>query len=516
MKKQPIKIAAVIDIGSSAVRMQIAQWNGEEILPLDRVEQAIHLGQEVFNIGQISFETVRKLSQILTSFLELAHEYGIKKVRTTATTAMREATNRLQVVNQIFLETHLEVEVLEDQEVNSLMFDVMLRDELTTDAKTLLVFAGTGITGLALCQDKQISFTHSLDMGMLKTASMLRAFTEETRHFDQAVQEYYLCNLSQLLGISDFSGIEHIYLNSGYVGLLHRLLQHDDQPTTHTISMSEMEQLYQSHQKMTLYQIASRYQLSEEESGAIYYILTLVHCLYQLLGCSVLSLSSARLTDATLSLLLLPEAKRIYNNTKTQGALRTALSTAMHYRCYYPHTLYVMQMADALFEALGKLHNFSPHQRLLLESACILSEIGNYTNTRNPSRTSADLVLNMQLYGLNKHEVFLIAGIISPDDILDLQSKDWNSVEYENDVLFISKMNALLRLACALDYSQQQKGQLQSTQLEKGILTIQMGVHEDYSLEKWIFEHQISYLEKSFGITTVLATEPVLPKEDEI
>ena len=56
------KVAAVIDIGSSDVKMQISQVRNKEIIPLNTLEYPLKLGHEVFNYGKISFECLRELS----------------------------------------------------------------------------------------------------------------------------------------------------------------------------------------------------------------------------------------------------------------------------------------------------------------------------------------------------------------------------------------------------------------------------------------------------------------------
>ena len=60
--------AAVIEIGSSAVRMRVSQLKHGEIEMLDSLEYPVFFGHEVFTTGRISFESLRQLSSILTKF----------------------------------------------------------------------------------------------------------------------------------------------------------------------------------------------------------------------------------------------------------------------------------------------------------------------------------------------------------------------------------------------------------------------------------------------------------------
>ena len=81
--------AAVIEIGSSAVRMRVSQLKHGEIEMLDSLEYPVFFGHEVFTTGRISFESLRQLSSILTKFTTALEGYNCKNVRVVSSTVMR-------------------------------------------------------------------------------------------------------------------------------------------------------------------------------------------------------------------------------------------------------------------------------------------------------------------------------------------------------------------------------------------------------------------------------------------
>ena len=105
--------AAVIEIGSSAVRMRVSQLRRGEIETLDALEYPVYLGHEVFNDGRISFEGLRLLSSILEKFTAALADYGCKNVRVVSSTVMREAENRSFVADQLKIHNNLNLEILE-------------------------------------------------------------------------------------------------------------------------------------------------------------------------------------------------------------------------------------------------------------------------------------------------------------------------------------------------------------------------------------------------------------------
>lgn len=501
MKKSNVKVAAAIDIGSSVVRMQIAQWNGKTLSTLEELERGIHMGQEVFTAGRISFETVRTLSGILEEFTELAKEYGPTRIQAVATTALREADNQALVLDRIRIRNRLDISVLDEVEVNSLIFDAMLRERAPKAGKTLIVYAGTGTIGLALREGEQISFTHSMETGLLKIMEMLRSVTEQTRRFDQVTREYLDRYLAPLLEMADFSVVDGLIFNNGYMEPLLSLFGAVEQGRGVTLKAEEIRAVWAEHRVLSLHQIASRYSMSSEDGGMLYATLALLDGLLEMTGASRVLCSRARLTDALVGIALLPRARRSYRESMTEGTIATTFAISSHYHSDRNHILHQLNIAFALFESLRRLHGLSPRQHILLQVACILHEIGEYTNTKNPQLTSADLVKNMQIYGLSSHETRLVAHMLLPGgfpDELPLSGED---------ELFVAKMHALLQLADALDASHLQKAAVERIELVENRLEIHLRSNADFTLEWWMFQQAAPLLRETFGIDPELYVE---------
>ena len=142
-----------------------------------------------------------------------------------------------------------------------------------------------------------------------------------------------------------------------------------------------------------------------------------------------------------------------------------------------------------------------PKKRLLLELAAILHEIGYYVNSKNHLLSTYDLIKNSDIYGMTQEEVNLI-GIIA--SYCEFSVPDYDDHEYqrltEKNRLFVDKLVAILRLANALDRSQNQKLQSLTVRLKEEILTLTGVSDEDMHLEQWAFEECAPFFEEVFGI----------------
>lgn len=114
-------IAAVIDIGTIAIRMVIAEvGNKNEIRYLEQLQKPVRFGKDVFKTGRLSNAAMRQGVNILRDFKSVIDGYGIKRVHAIATSAVREAQNRDNFIDQIYVRTGIEVEILEGAEENRL------------------------------------------------------------------------------------------------------------------------------------------------------------------------------------------------------------------------------------------------------------------------------------------------------------------------------------------------------------------------------------------------------------
>src|ERR1700729_3728587 len=95
---EPIRVvrpAAVIDIGTSSIRMAIAEIDSAGgVRTLETLSQAVDLGKDTFTKGSIEKATIEKCVEILKSYRQRLREYQISRddqIRVVATRAVRGA-----------------------------------------------------------------------------------------------------------------------------------------------------------------------------------------------------------------------------------------------------------------------------------------------------------------------------------------------------------------------------------------------------------------------------------------
>ena len=108
---------AAIDVGSNSVHMVVADLGRDGHLEVvDRVKEMVRLGRRTFMTGRLSEESMELAVRALKNFERLAHVRRVERMRAVATSAVREARNRVQFIRRLRRETGIRVEVISGAE----------------------------------------------------------------------------------------------------------------------------------------------------------------------------------------------------------------------------------------------------------------------------------------------------------------------------------------------------------------------------------------------------------------
>ena len=185
--------------------------------------------------------------------------------------------------------------------------------------------------------------------------------------------------------------------------------------------------------------------------------------------------------------------------------LTSAENLAKRYLTNEKHRKSTVKFALHLFDQLKKLHRLGKRERLLLQIASSLDDIGNFINSHGHYRHSAYILQATKLIGLSDEENKIIADIARYHSVESpaFEQAHYRHIEADSQII-VAKLAAILRLADALDDSGKQKIQKISVSLKKDSLVITASSSHNLALEKWAFNHKAKLFEEVFGIKPVL------------
>ena len=172
MKRFKIKKLAAIDIGSNAVRLLIANTYIEDNHPtykkISLIRLPIRLGNDVFSNGKISQKKIEILTEGVKIFRSIMKIHKVSKYIAVATSAMRGAKNAKKIIDKIYKETKLKVEVISG-DIEAAYILKLFKDNLNIKNENyLFIDVGGGSTEVNLSTNGKIIASESFKVGTVR------------------------------------------------------------------------------------------------------------------------------------------------------------------------------------------------------------------------------------------------------------------------------------------------------------------------------------------------------------
>lgn len=505
-KKSAARAAAVIEIGSNNVRMRVSQWAKGNVMTLDRLEYPVNLGHDVFSNGDISFDSLRELSSVLSKFTAALRSYNIDKPKVISCTALREAKNRALVVDQLKVRNGLKVSVLEDSQEKAYIYKEVIErlgNVSLHSGNTLIAYVGSGSIGIAVYDGQKIVYSQNISMGALKLHDALSRLRQQAEDFYHIIEEY-LDTIFNRIAIEGFQ-VNNLIVTGSQLELIARLCKAEGSP--YQINVQELSALYQSIRSATVESIAIRFGITEERAALLYTSLSIYESLLRFCPQTETVISPlVDISEAMLRYLLVPKAEVGLSTYLRESALACAETTAKGFGCNLEHSAAIAQIACQIFDKLKKVHGLDDSKRLLLELASTLHSCGSFVNVRQHNQCTFDLIQGMDLFGLRQREVLetaFVAGSIS-NNLTTEENPDFAWLPIEERIV-ISKLAAIFRLANALDKSHRHKLRDLKIHLEDDQVIFKAKAADNTLLERWAFEDSAQFFKEVFGLSPELS-----------
>jgi exopolyphosphatase/guanosine-5'-triphosphate,3'-diphosphate pyrophosphatase len=138
--------------------------------------------------------------------------------------------------------------------------------------------------------------------------------------------------------------------------------------------------------------------------------------------------------------------------------LASARSLAARYRYDEAHASSVARLATRLFDLLAAEHSLGARDRLLLEVAALLHDIGSFVSLRGHHKHSMYLLQASEIFGLTRDDMLIVGNIARYHRRGTPQKSHPEFTRLARDErVRVMKLAAMLRLANALDAEHEQK-----------------------------------------------------------
>ena len=255
------KTYAAIDIGSNAARLLIkridqnaAKRSGFKKLLLLRVP--LRLGFDVFKAGKLSKKKMEQVVRLLKAYRQLMKIYGVETYRACATSAMRDAKNGKEVMQEVKKETGITIEIISGQEEARMIYENHVECMQDRKGNYMYVDVGGGSTEINLLSDGMLCVSASYNLGTVRLLN--DAVKPEV--WERLATELAL--LTQ--GMTDIS----IIGSGGNINKLYRLAEKKDRKRQ-CFTVAALRELYEELLPLTPEERMDQYALKQDRADVI-------------------------------------------------------------------------------------------------------------------------------------------------------------------------------------------------------------------------------------------------------
>jgi exopolyphosphatase/guanosine-5'-triphosphate,3'-diphosphate pyrophosphatase len=473
--------------------------------PVDFLEQPAPLARDIFRSGSVSLSTTERVVSIIKGYQKTLAELGVHPqgiTRAAATNILSEARNQETVINRIRVACGLKVGTIDDGEMTRLIYlktrrrlqglPAMRRDT------TLVVHVGPGNTRALLFQNGRITRYTSYRLGTHRTREAVEASHAEGPALLRVIREHAYGNLAQIR--FDYSDVQI----DGLV-LIGYEIQSIAVPLTRGSSACPLKTLRQFTAEaagMSDVELVKRFHLDYQTAEALLPALEINLAVAETLKLEDVHIPTSDYEQGLLHDLLV---SRDLSGAFAEDVLRSARILAERYQSDPSHGEHVGNLCARLFSELADLHHLTAHDALLLQVAAILHEVGTYVSPRAHHKHSEYLILNSEVFGLDRNDVAIVAQIARyhRHSVPTLDHPVYAGLANE-DRIRVCKLAALLRVADALERTHAQRVSKIEFHRENGKLRLRLPGLGDAAVERLAMASKADLFEQVFGLSVMI------------
>ena len=506
----PPKLVAVIDIGASSIRMQIAEIHADATIHrLESFEQAVAIGKDSFIRGRIDKSTIEDCVHVLQIYRQKLDEYGItdpRAIRVIGTSGVQEASNRLAFQDRMYIATGFELERFDQAELHRVTFvgisPFISRNRQIFRDPTLVCEVGGGTTEFLLLEGDQIRFARSYRLGALRLRKTLEAYDAPLAQSRQLMEAQILQTLQQVCEHAEHPKITNLITMGGDMRFAVREL--GGQPLDGGLTEIPLDRLRRFTDQIleqSTDRLATQYHLSLPEADALGPALLTNSLIARQMNVRRLFVAPVNLRDGLIQEM---SGGGSSEAIRTQ-VLRSAKQIGRKFHYDEPHATHVSQLCCAMFDQLPELHRLDRRYREILHMGALLHEIGMYISAQSYHKHSLYLIRHSEFFGIRALDVELIGLVARYHRRATPQPRHDGYSNLDRDQrVSVAKMAAILRVAKALDASRAQRVRDIECSVVGKQLIISIPHPIDLSLETLELNRTAGMFEDIFGLRVVV------------
>jgi exopolyphosphatase/guanosine-5'-triphosphate,3'-diphosphate pyrophosphatase len=496
---------AAIDIGSNSIRMLAAEVNPQSMQVLAADRQVVRLGKTVFLEGKLAATEIELACQVLARMADQYRKLDVMGVRAVGTAALRDASNRDEFLARASAILGYPVEVISGLEEARLIHLGVQNMWPHPKQRVLMMDVGGGSAELILSEGGRLVEAFSKPLGALRlTEVFLKSDPPNLRELAR-MQKYIQERIAGPVARFGTAKVDRMIATSATAAATVCAVNHVRRSRRDRADRLQATgpQLRQLFRDVSSRDAGGRAKITGIGPRRAEIIVAGVAVLNEVvlelrlnrLYYSVAGVREGIIADLSHRQVGIEQARLNADERRAVRALGSRYGvSALHVRK-------VAELAGMLFQGLGPLHRLPLAKGRLLEAAAYLYNIGHFVNESRHHRHSYYLVANSDLPGFEDRERMAIATLcryhrksmpqVTHETFQALNPEDRNTV---------ALLTPLLRLAVALDQSQEQRVERVEAVVLENSVELRLFSDRDVDIEQWQAEQVAAVFRESYGL----------------
>jgi len=520
-----LRRVAAIDIGTNSTHLLVAAVDPElRTFSVVLAEKSTtRLGERDPETGAITDAALGRGMDALRRFTELAASHQVEQIVTAATSAVREAPNGRDFLQQIKDDLDLDVDLVSGPEEARLIYLGVLSGMSFGDRPHLLLDIGGGSTELILADGRDARALTSTRIGAVR---LQRDFVTEDpmppqgKAFLRAYIQGSLEPAVEKVKRRIKPGESPVMVaTSGTAMAVGALVASNDERSPqklhgYRISRKSLNQVVDKLMPLSPEQRRALAPINDRRAEIIVPGALILQTSMKMLGVDDLVLSERALREGLIVDWMLRQGL-LEDRFSFQSSIRerTVIHQVQRFAVDQQRAERVAKHALCLYDnTVGILHRDPGPGRELLWAAAMLHACGQHINLSAYHKHSWYLIRHGELLGYSENEHLMVAAIARYHrrSLPKKRHESWQAITSRSERRTVSEMALLLRLAAALDRRPEPVIASILVKAASGILTLELvpeRLNQNVSLEQWSLEECAPVVQEITGLELAVTVQ---------
>jgi exopolyphosphatase/guanosine-5'-triphosphate,3'-diphosphate pyrophosphatase len=498
----PLVIAA-LDAGSNAIRAVVARaGSSTEVRELASARWTVRLGHGVFNKRRLDQRTAARAVDAFAQFRSLLDRYEVAQYCAVATSAVREAANRDAFVARVRRQAGVELTVIDSAEEARLAREAVFAAAGGRFAPRVIADLGGGSLEVSFLRGRKVTRAMAMPLGAVRLMEMFNLAGSFTPDAFARLRRRVLAMLNSQGRVFPRGARGSVVACGGNAEALARLAPGPRVAGFNTIHLSRLDDMLWDILECDVEERMEAFGVRRDRAEVMGVAAVVFTTLGEWLGAKQLLVPAVGVREGILHDLAAAHFGPATAHDERAEALRQqARRFAARMHSDATHCEQVRRLAAQLFHQLAPVHGLAPEQRVPLELAALLHDVGRIVHTRAHHKHGEYLVRHADIPGLGRHQQDVVACLVRYHGKAtpEAHHRLYRSLA-SAERLRVRQLAALLRIAVALDADNTQAVRRVEAKVQHDTVWLRAAAGAQARLDFGELRRKAHYFEREFGV----------------